>query len=71
MGLRPRRHADRLQRGGTSFVFDPLLGVGDENETIFALQVLPVIIFLGRLIGLLFYLRVNQYLTYVIGGAIS
>jgi concentrative nucleoside transporter, CNT family len=71
VGLRPRRHADRLQRGGTSFVFGPLLGVGDENETIFALQVLPVIIFLGALIGLLFYLRVIQYLTYVSGGAIS
>jgi CNT family concentrative nucleoside transporter len=56
---------------GTSFVFGPLLGVGSENETIFALQVLPVIVFLGALIGLLFYLRVIQYLTYVIGGAIS
>lgn len=32
---------------------------------------LPVIVFLGALIGLLFYLRVIQYLTYVIGGAIA
>ncbi len=56
---------------GTAFVFGPLLEVGDENDTIFALQVLPVIVFLGALIGLLFYLRVIQYATYVIGGAIA
>ena len=46
---------------GTAFVFGPLLAVGEENETIFALQVLPVIVFLGALIGLLFYLRVIQW----------
>lgn len=56
---------------GTSFVFGPLLTVGDENETIFALQVLPVIIFLGALIGLLFYLRVIQYVVWAVGGALS
>ena len=56
---------------GTAFVFGPLLEVGDENDTIFALQVLPVIVFLGALIGLLFYLRVIQYATYVIGGTIA
>lgn len=56
---------------GTAFVFGPLLAVGSEDETIFALQVLPVIVFLGALIGLLFYLRIIQYLTYVIGGTIS
>ena len=39
---------------GTAFVFGPLAEVGETNETIFALQVLPVIIFLGALIGLLF-----------------
>jgi concentrative nucleoside transporter, CNT family len=56
---------------GTSFVFGPLTGVGGKDQTIFALQVLPVIVFLGALIGLLFYLRVIQYFTYVVGGAIS
>ena len=56
---------------GTEFVFGPLLAVGDENQTIFALQVLPVIVFLGALIGLLFYLRVIQWVTYVVGGALS
>ncbi len=56
---------------GTSFVFGPLVEVGPEDGTIFALQVLPVIVFLGALIGLLFYLRVIQWATYVIGGALS
>jgi CNT family concentrative nucleoside transporter len=56
---------------GTAFVFGPLTAAGSKNQTIFALQVLPVIVFLGALIGLLFYLRVIQYATYVIGGAIS
>jgi CNT family concentrative nucleoside transporter len=52
---------------GTSFVFGPLLEVGEKDETIFALQVLPVIIFLGALIGLLYYLRVVQWATWLIG----
>jgi CNT family concentrative nucleoside transporter len=56
---------------GTEFVFGPVTEVGDKNDTIFALQVLPVIIFLGALIGLLFYLRVIQWITYVVGGALS
>ncbi len=56
---------------GTSFVFGPLLDVGAKNSTIFALQVLPVIIFLGALIYLLYYLRVVQHVTWVVGGAIS
>ncbi len=56
---------------GTVFVFGPLLEVGEDNQTIFALQVLPVIIFLGALIGVLFYLRVIQWATFLIGGALS
>lgn len=56
---------------GTSFLFGPLLETADEGSTIFALQVLPVIVFLGALIGLLFYLRVIQWFTFVVGGAIS
>jgi CNT family concentrative nucleoside transporter len=56
---------------GTAFVFGPLLDVGGKNETVFALEVLPVIIFLGALIGLLYYLRVIQWATYLVGGAIS
>ncbi|MBC2932675.1 NupC/NupG family nucleoside CNT transporter [Nocardioides sp. zg-1228] len=56
---------------GTTFVFGPLLEVGDDDQTIFALQVLPVIIFLGALIGLLYYLRVVQWATWLLGGALS
>lgn len=56
---------------GTTFVFGPLTGVGEEGETIFALQVLPVIVFLGALIGLLYYLRVIQWVTWGFGGALS
>ncbi|SEC32785.1 concentrative nucleoside transporter, CNT family [Nocardioides exalbidus] len=56
---------------GTSFVFGPLLDVGEEGDTIFALQVLPVIVFLGALIGLLYYLRVVQWATWLLGGALS
>ncbi|MBC9734367.1 NupC/NupG family nucleoside CNT transporter [Nocardioides marmotae] len=56
---------------GTVFVFGPLTEVGEEGGTIFALSVLPVIIFLGALVGLLFYLRVIQWATYVVGGALA
>ena len=56
---------------GTTFLFGPLLTVGGKGSSIFALQVLPVIIFLGALIGLLFYLRVVQWATYLIGGVIA
>jgi len=54
---------------GTDFLFGPL--VADREETIFALQVLPVIIFIGALVGLLFYLRVIQAFVAVVGGAIA
>jgi CNT family concentrative nucleoside transporter len=56
---------------GTEFVFGPLTEVGGKDDTIFALQVLPVIIFLGALIGLLYYLRVIQWVTWGLGGALS
>lgn len=56
---------------GTSFVFGPLLEVGGENDAIFALQVLPVIVFLGALVGLLFYLRVIQWATWALGGSLA
>ena len=45
--------------------------VGKKGDTIFALEVLPVIVFLGALVGLLFYLRVIQWVTFVIGGVVS
>ncbi len=54
---------------GIDFLFGPL--VADKEATIFALQVLPVIIFLGALVGLLFYLRVIQWFVEIVGGAIA
>jgi concentrative nucleoside transporter, CNT family len=56
---------------GTNFLFGPLTQVGaKQHQTIFALQVLPVIIFFGAIIQLLYYLRVIQYVTWAVGGAI-
>ena len=54
---------------GIEFLFGPL--IADKEETIFALQVLPVIIFIGALVGLLFYLRVIQWVVEIVGGAIA
>jgi concentrative nucleoside transporter, CNT family len=54
---------------GVDFLFGKL--VADKQETIFALQVLPMIIFLGALVGLLYYLRVIQWVVEIVGGAIA
>jgi CNT family concentrative nucleoside transporter len=54
---------------GIDFLFGPV--VADKQQTIFAFQVLPVIIFLGALVGLLFYLRIIQWIVEVVGGAIA
>ncbi|MGW1771258.1 NupC/NupG family nucleoside CNT transporter [Streptomyces sp. NPDC002104] len=53
---------------GTEFLFGSLA----KGSTVpFALGVLPVIIFLGALVGLLYYLRVIQWVVQIIGGGIS
>lgn len=54
---------------GTSFVFGPLFG--DNVGFIFALNVLPVIIFLGAIIGALYYLRVLQWFVEIVGTALN
>ena len=54
---------------GVEFLVGPL--VADNEATIFAFEVLPVIIFLGALVGLLFYLRVIQWFVEIVGGAIA
>jgi CNT family concentrative nucleoside transporter len=54
---------------GIEFMFGKL--VSDKQSTIFALQVLPVIIFIGALVGLLYYLRVIQWIVEIVGGAIA
>ncbi len=54
---------------GTSFVFGSLFG--QDNSFVFALNVLPVIIVLGAIIGAFYYLRVIQFLVDIIGGALK
>ncbi|WAH37740.1 NupC/NupG family nucleoside CNT transporter [Alicyclobacillus dauci] len=53
---------------GIGFLFGPLVKL---QGSIFALQVLPVIIFLGALIGILYYLRVIQWVIQIVGGAVQ
>ena len=50
---------------GTAFVFGDLFG--DKTGFVFALNVLPVIIFLGAILGALYYLRVVQYFVDFVG----
>ncbi|AEG82597.1 putative membrane protein [Corynebacterium ulcerans 809] len=54
---------------GTSFVFGSLFST--ENSFVFALNVLPVIIFLGAIIGALYYFRVIQFFVDIVGGALK
>ncbi|MDO4613709.1 MAG: nucleoside transporter C-terminal domain-containing protein [Actinomycetaceae bacterium] len=51
---------------GTKFVFGSLMS-DDANAFVFALNVLPVIIFLGTIIQALYYLRVIQYVVDGVG----
>ncbi|MEU6213362.1 NupC/NupG family nucleoside CNT transporter [Streptomyces sp. NPDC093224] len=53
---------------GTEFLFGSL---AKGSSVPFAIAVLPVIIFLGALVGLLYYLRVIQWVVSIVGGAIS
>lgn len=54
---------------GTPFVFGGLFG--EDNGFVFALNVLPVIIFLGAILGALYYLRVVQYFVDYVGTALK
>jgi CNT family concentrative nucleoside transporter len=53
---------------GSEFLFGPLL---EGEGTIFALQVLPVIVFVGALVGLLYFLRAIQWFVELVGGTIA
>jgi CNT family concentrative nucleoside transporter len=53
---------------GISFLFGSLI---TPHGFIFALQVLPVVIFLGALIGILYYLRVIPWVIQIVGGAVQ
>ncbi|RAL26248.1 NupC/NupG family nucleoside CNT transporter [Thermoflavimicrobium daqui] len=54
---------------GIQFLFGGL--IQPNKPPIFALQVLPVIIFLGALIGVLYYFGIIQWIVRVFGGAIA
>jgi CNT family concentrative nucleoside transporter len=53
---------------GTTFMFG---GLAQGENIPFAISVLPIIIFLGTLIGLLYYLRIIQWFVEIVGGGIS
>lgn len=55
---------------GISFLFGPLAN-GDEFGSVFAVQVLTVIIFFSSLISVLYYLGIMQWLIQLIGGTLS
>lgn len=55
---------------GTEFVFGPLMDP-EKIGFVFALNVLPVIIFLGAIIGALYYLRVVQWFIEIVGTGLS
>lgn len=55
---------------GTSFVFGDLFDAAGE-KFVFALNVLPVIICIGALLGALYYLRVVQYFVEYVGAALK
>lgn len=55
---------------GTSFVFGSLFDA-DGKAFVFAFNVLPVIIFLGAIIGVLYYLRILQWFVEIVGTALN
>ena len=63
-------HVIDFSKAGTSFVFGSLTDL-DKNGFIFAIQVLPVIIFFGTVVGLLYYLRVLQWFVEIVGTALK
>ncbi|MEC1588648.1 NupC/NupG family nucleoside CNT transporter [Bacillus sonorensis] len=63
------QHLVNFANEGISFIFGPLLKVGDSPA--FALSVLPVIIFFSSLIAVLYHLRIMQVIIRVIGGGLS
>lgn len=55
---------------GTSFVFGALFDT-EGTAFVFAFNVLPVIIFLGAIIGALYYLRVLQWFVEIVGTCLN
>ena len=60
------RYIIDFSQEGIAFVFGPLA-----NEWSFAINALPVIIFLSALTAVLYHLRIMQYFVSIIGGALK
>ncbi len=56
---------------GINFLFGGLFTEESGITFVFALQVLPVVIFFSSLISVLYYLRVMQFVIKILGGALS
>lgn len=63
------QHLVNYANEGISFLFGPLLQVGDSAA--FALSVLPVIIYFSSLIAVLYHLRIMQVIIRFIGGGLA
>ncbi|MCY7913478.1 NupC/NupG family nucleoside CNT transporter [Bacillus haynesii] len=63
------QHLVNYANEGISFLFGPLLQVGDSAA--FALSVLPVIIFFSSLIAVLYHLGIMQIIIRFIGGGLA
>ena len=55
---------------GVDFLFGPLTADGGSIGFVFALRVLPMIVFFSSLIAVLYYLGIMQKVIYVLGGGI-
>ncbi len=62
-------HVIHFADEGTKFVFGSLWP--ESPQFVFALQVLPVIVFFGTIVGLLYYLRVLQWIIEIVGTALK
>jgi CNT family concentrative nucleoside transporter len=65
-------HTISAGKAGVDFLFGPLTTNGDAGVGfVFALQVLPMIIFFSSLIAVLYHLRIMQMVIVVIGGSLK
>ena len=63
-------HIIDYTKAGTEFVFGSLIDT-EKNGFVFAVQVLPVIIFFGTIVGALYYLRILQWFVEIVGTALK
>lgn len=56
---------------GIDFMVGPLIEQLDENTTLFAFQVLPIIVFVASLTAVLYHWNILQWVVRIIGGALQ